>query len=609
MQKNELLKKDETIIRVLDIQGESALIIDCIKRTMPKWVTTAALSDYVLCSESELFQETDMTLIDMELLDAESRRFIHEHYTLIAGILPFVGDKKMRIYLIDYIATEKNVCKRTVGNYLCLYLVYQDMAVFAPKPKAEDKPLTKDEKNMRWALNKFFYNQNKNSLPAAYTMMLKERYCDSSGVLLPEYPSIHQFKYFYYKYRKLQNYYISRGGIKDYQKNYRPLLGDGVQEYASAVGMGMLDATVCDIYLVNEAGNLVGRPILTACIDAYSSLCCGYSLSWEGGTYSLRGLMVNVLSDKVEWCRKHGVFIHKEQWDSDKLPSIFVTDMGSEYKSETFEQIADLGVTVINLPSYRPELKGSVEKFFDLVQDTYKKHLKGKGVIEPDYQERGSHDYRKDACLTMADFEKVVLHCIVYYNSQRIVENFPYTEEMLQSNIEPYANSIFEWGKKQLGANLIQIDIEQVVLTLLPRTTGKFCRNGLKVNKMRYKNENFTEKYLSGGEVTVAYNPDDVSCVWLIQNGVYICFELIESRFKDMGLPEVQTMQTAQKELVKAAAKPNLQAQIELANHIEAIVSSVSGHGDVDIKGIRKCRQRERDKSHVDYVKDGVKNV
>lgn len=609
MQKNELLKKDESIIRVLDIQGESVLIIDCIKRTMPKWVITAALSDYVLCSESELFQETDMTLIDMELLDADSRRFVHEHFTLIAGILPFVGDKKMRNHLIDYLSGQKGICKRTIGNYLCLYLVYQDISALAPKQKTEDKPLTKDEKNMRWALNKFFYNQNKNSLPAAYTMMLKERYCDSSGILLPEYPSIHQFKYFYYKNRKLQNYYISRGGLKDYQKNYRPLLGDGVQEYASAVGMGMLDATVCDIYLVNEAGNLVGRPILTACIDAYSSLCCGYSLSWEGGTYSLRGLMVNVLSDKVEWCRKHGVFIQKEQWDSNKLPSIFVTDMGSEYKSETFEQIADLGVTVINLPSYRPELKGSVEKFFDLVQDTYKKHLKGKGVIEPDYQERGSHDYRKDACLTMADFEKVVLHCIVYYNSQRIVENFPYTEEMLQSNIEPYANSIFEWGKKQLGANLIQIDIEQVVLTLLPRTIGKFCRNGLKVNKLRYKNENFTEKYLSGGEVTVAYNPDDVSCIWLIENGAYIRFELIESRFRDMGLPEVQTMQTTQKELVKAATKPNLQAQIELANHIEAIVSSVGGHEDVDIKGIRKCRQRERDKSHVDYVKDGVKNV
>ena len=53
----------------------------------------------------------------------------------------------------------------------------------------------------------------------------------------------------------MQTYYISRNGLKDYQKNNRPLLGDGIQEYASCVGMGMLDATVCDIYLVNDAVN------------------------------------------------------------------------------------------------------------------------------------------------------------------------------------------------------------------------------------------------------------------------------------------------------------------------------------------------------------------
>ena len=227
-------------------------------------------------------------------------------------------------------------------------------------------------------------------------------------------------------------------------------------------------------------------------------------------------MILNIISDKQKWCNQYGINIEKSQWDADKLPAIFVTDMGSEYKSENFEQITELGVTVVNLPSYRPELKGAVEKFFDLVQITYKPHLKGKGVIEPDYQERGSHDYRKDACLTMADFEKVILQCIIYYNSQRIIENFPYTEGMIQNQIQPFASNIWEWGKTQTGVNLITVDKEQIVLTLLPRTTGKFSRFGLRVNKMRYKHENFTEKYLSGGEVTVAYNPDDVSAVWSI---------------------------------------------------------------------------------------------
>ena len=33
--------------------------------------------------------------------------------------------------------------------------------------------------------------------------------------------------------------------------------------------------------------------------------------------------------------------------------------MGSEYKSANLEQLAELGVTIVNLPSFRPELKGS----------------------------------------------------------------------------------------------------------------------------------------------------------------------------------------------------------------------------------------------------------
>ena len=195
--------------------------------------------------------------------------------------------------------------------------------------------MTDDEKNIRWALNKFFYTQNKNSLNTAYTLMLKEKYCNAEGVLLPQHPSFYQFRYYYRNHKKMQNYYISRNGIKHYQRNNRPLLGDGIQEFAPAVGVGMLDATICDIYLVNDAGGIVGRPILTACVDAYSGLCCGYSLSWEGGVYSLRNLMTNVIADKAGLCKKHGISINPLQWNCNMLPATLVTDMGKEYVSNT----------------------------------------------------------------------------------------------------------------------------------------------------------------------------------------------------------------------------------------------------------------------------------
>lgn len=608
MQKNSLWKNGESIIRILDFTDDKIFIIDCIKRNMPKWINRVDIAEYTKCSEQLLWEVTNKHKADVELMDADIRRFVHKHFTLIAGVLPYMADTKRRNEAIEQTAREMGISKQSIRYYLCLYLAYQDLSALMPKTKSEGRDLTADEKNMRWGLNKFFYTKNKNSLKTAYAMLLKEKYCDKSGQLLSEYPSFYQFRYFYRKHRNMQTYYISRDGLKNYQRNNRPLLGDGIQEFAPHVGVAMLDATVCDIYLVNEWGNLVGRPMLVIAIDAYSSLCCGYSLSWEGGTYSLRGLMLNVIADKVKHCEKFGIIIDKIDWDCDSLPATLVTDMGSEYKSENFEQLAELGVTIVNLPAYRPELKGQVEKAFDLIQGYFKPYLKGKGVIEPDFNERGARDYRKDAVLTMEQFEKVLIRCIIYYNSKRIIENYPYSENMLKANVKPYASDIWNWGICQTGADLLTVSANELILTLLPRTTGRLTRQGLKVNGLRYKHENFTEKYLSGGTAIVAYNPDDVSCVWLIENGAYICFMLIESRFGGVDLSKAQELKSRQKTLIKSVAEDNLQAHIELANHIEAIVNSTAAYSDIDIKGIRKNREREKQKQHIDYAKEGVKH-
>lgn len=608
MQKNELLKCGDGIIRILEGKDDSVLIVDCIQKSMPKWVQKSELSCYENCTEQEMTSVTGIIICEYDSLDKKSRCFAHEHFTLIAGVLPFIGDDRLRCSMISSIANEKNVSKQTIRNYLWLYLVYQDIAILVPKQKQKDRPLTQDEKNMRWALNKFFYTRHKNSLNTAYTLMLKEKYCDPSGMLLSEYPSINQFRYFYRKYNKMQNYYISREGLTKYQRDHRPLLGDGVQEFAPSIGVGMLDATICDIYLVDDAGNLIGRPILTACVDAYSSLCCGYSLSWEGGVYSLRSLMVNVIADKVKWCKGFGISIQPEDWSCTQLPATLVTDMGTEYQSDTFGQLAELGVTVVNLPAYRPELKGVVEKFFDLLQSSYKKHLKGKGVIEPDFQERGAKDYRKEACLTMHDFERIILYCILYYNRQRIMEDFPYTKEMLADDVKPYANYIWNWSKAQSGANLIPVTYEELVLTLLPRTTGKFSRKGLTVNKLRYKHDDFIEHYLHGGTATVAYNPDDVSCVWLLNDGIFTEFTLAESRFSGLNLVEADSLKASQKSREKSLRGDNLQAQIDLAGHIEAVANASVRSGDTHIKQVRHTRTTEQRRTHIDFVKGGAKN-
>ena len=603
MKKSSIINNKDRYFRVLEIKDNKVLAIDCIKRTMPKWFMMSDFNSYQEISESDLLKYLGVELIDIEELPSENKRIAYERYTLIAPVLSFISDKNHQKKVISKICADKNISKQTIRKYLCTYLVYQNISSLAPAQKTKERKLSADEKNMRWALNKFFYTKNKNSLKTAYTLMLKEKYCDSLGILPEHYPSFYQFRYYYRKHKSLQTYYISRNGIKDYQRNNRPLTGNGIQEFAPAAGVGMLDSTICDIYLVDDSKNLVGRPILTACIDAYSGLCCGYALTWEGGMYSLKKLMLNVISEKTEWCKQFGVSIKDEDWNCKSLPATLVTDMGAEYKSTNFENITELGVTLINLPPYRPELKGAVEKFFDVIQSSYKPYLKGKGVIEPDFQERGVHDYRKDACLTMELFEKIVLNCIIYYNTKRVIKSFPYTQEMLNKNIQPYSNNIWNWSIGQAGANLIPITKRDLLLTLLPRTTGVFSRMGLKVNKLRYNNDNYTEAFLKGNTATVAYNPDDVSSVWLIENGEYIKFDLIETRFENKSIEEVNNICELQKSVVSNSEQESIQAKINLALHIETIVNNVEKSPNINIKNINNTRRKERDKNHIDYMK------
>lgn len=599
MKKNDLILYNEQIHRILDYKDNQALIINCVKRTMPFFVYTDSIASCSICSENNLLSTCNLSMQEYDSLSSVEKKTAHIRYTLIAPVLPFISNEHMRSILINQISKDNSISKQTIRKYLCNYLSFQNISILVSSNKNNSKPLSNDEKNFRWALNKYFYSRFHNSLKTAYMLMLKEKYTDSNGSLLTDYPKFHRFKYFYQKTKKLQNYYISRDGISNYHRNTRPLLGCSVYEYANSIGVGMIDSTICDVYLVNEEKNLVGRPVLTACVDAYSGLCCGYSLSWEGGVYSLKLLMKNIIADKVEWCKKFNITINDDEWNCNKLPATLITDKGKEYTSYVFEQLTELGINIVNLPPYRPELKGSIEKFFDIVQNLYKPYLKGKGFVESDFKERGVPDYRKHACLTLNDFEKILLKCIIYYNTKRIIESFPYTEEMMNDNIKPYSNCIWNYSINKYGANLINVNSTDLDMTLLPRTKGKFTRKGLIVNSLRYKANGFTEQFLKGGDCVVSYNPNFTSCVWLYQNGQYIKFQLIDSLYNDLSFENATSLKNKHTDCIKQFEHDSLQAKIDLIEDIQTITNNCISQSKTNISSIKSTRMKEKRRTHI----------
>lgn len=442
-------------------------------------------------------------------------------------------------------------------------------------------------------------------------MMLRAKYCDAKGRLQPEYPSFWRFRYFFRQHRDPISESISREGIKAYQRNHRPFTG-AVSDYAGTIGTYMTDATVADIYIVSRLSRRpIGRPVIYTMVDAYSRLITGVYVGIEGGQYALRLLLQNTFADKVSFCRQHGLEIDPQDWPSRHLPAKIMTDRGSEFLGGPLENLCEgYGIEIENLPAYRPDLKGVVEKLFDLIQSAYKPLLKGKGVVESDIQERGAPDYRRQGTLDLEQFTAVVLRCVLYYNSQYIQSGFSRTPGMASAGITPTAAAIWSFCMAQDDCPVSVASDPKLLYALLPRADGKITQRGLELFNLRFSNCTFKKRFVSAGLngreiVKVAYSPDCLDTVYLYEDGDYIQFTLAQKMYFGKSLAEIADMQQNEKSESANWKRQELQAQIDLMNDIMQIADSaergISDKGKISPQ-IQRGRTIARTQEHMSMI-------
>ena len=479
MRQNDLLKSDNgDHLRVLLYGDQQSYVVNCQRCKMPFPISTPSLLQM-----EKLPQDMYRLLSLDEDISERQRQQRDRRAELIAPLLveECICDKSYRNRVLREIVSGNSISRKTVLQYLWLYWVYQSKNALIPAEKSptEKRPLSSDEKTIRWALNKFYYTPQKQSLQTAYKMMLRAKYCDAKGRLKPDYPSFWQFRYFFRQHRDPISESISREGIKAYQRNHRPFTG-AVSDYAGTIGTYMTDATVADIYIVSRLSRRpIGRPVIYTMVDAYSRLITGVYVGLEGGQYALRLLLQNTFADKVSFCRQHGLEIDPQDWPSRHLPTKIMTDRGSEFLGGPLENLCEsYGIEIENLPAYRPDLKGVVEKLFDLIQSAYKPLLKGKGVVESDTQERGAPDYRRQGTLDLEQFTAVVLRCVLFYNSQYIQAGFIRTPGMASAGITPTAAAIWSFCSAQDDCPVSVASDPRLLYALLPRADGKITQRG-----------------------------------------------------------------------------------------------------------------------------------
>lgn len=189
MRQNDLLKSDTgDHLRVLLYGDQQSYVVNCQRCKMPFPIATQNLIQM-----EKLPQDMYRLLALDEDISDRQRQQRDRRAELIAPLLvkECICDKSYRNKVLREIVSNASTSRKTVLQYLWLYWVYQSKNALLPteKSNAEKRPLSSDEKTIRWALNKFYYTPQRQSLQTAYKMMLQAKYCDVNGKLKPDYPS------------------------------------------------------------------------------------------------------------------------------------------------------------------------------------------------------------------------------------------------------------------------------------------------------------------------------------------------------------------------------------------------------------------------------------
>ena len=555
MQKNDIFESENELFRILEIQQNTAYVISITKLNAPRQANL---------EEIEQYKKIDALDTHYPVPTERQQQIMWQRYRIILPLILKACDKRERTRLLNEIAEQENITKNTLKNWLYKYLAYQDILVLCPVERDyEEQHISSELADVfRYSLNKWYLTPAKTTLKHTYERMIEKFFTDDSGVLKEEYPSYRQLQYYKQQNITKVNEYCSRNGKGYFSRNQRPLVHDGLSALYP-FEIYQTDAQILDLYVFKDyLYQEVGRPTLVVAIDVFSQAIVGYSVSFtSSNTSTIKALLFNII-------------------EKFPLPRVLITDRGKEFTSELIEQIS-IFTEIQVMEGYRPDLKGNIEKWFDILNDIWTPFFQGKGRVHKAREELPYDmiDYKSQAVITLEQFEKEILvKSIDYYNNDHILENYKYTPDMLKAasedKLKPTPTGLIEYATKTYALEFQPITPEILTLILLDRTTAKFTRKGLKLTtKLYYYNADYQNEMLIGKKtVIVAYDSNNISKIWMIENFVYTPFFLIQERYRDLSMSDYDRYMEIEKDLLSRYAKDELQAKIDLNKQIKAVV-------------------------------------
>lgn len=426
------------------------------------------------------------------------------------------------------------------------------------------------------------------SLRASYDQTILEYFNagrDHVGGVIPqtslEVPSEKQYRRVVEQYRRQNAVEVD---IKQRGERRHKLSGRAIIARTHAWGPGsiyQIDSTVADLNLVSRINRswIVGRPILYAVIDLYSSLIVGILVTLNYPSYlAAAAALYNANENKVAYAKRLGISLEPDDWLGCGLPRELVADRG-ELISKKSDYLTRLGIRLCNTPPYRADLKAMVERSFRTFNDLGVRWLDG-AVRGP--KERGESDPRLEATLDIYEFTQILVREIVYHQAC-YKPGFRMEADVIAAGIERTPGELWRWGIENRCGIITECNPDLVRMALLPRIQGSVTERGIMVKGLLFANERSIQSdwharaRLQGrSKIDISYDPRSANSIWAMLDDKYEEFVITDANGSyalNRSWEELDHYKTHELEQKHARKDAQLRAKALTDSNVEKIVA------------------------------------
>ncbi len=257
-----------------------------------------------------------------------------------------------------------------------------------------------------------------------------------------------------------------------------------------------VDHTRADVLVVDQSGEVLGRPWLTIVVDTYSRCIMGIHLGFDAPSSAVvclalrHGILPKQYSSAYEL---------QGNWGTYGLPQYLYTDGGKDFRSQHLEQVAtELGIVLCL--RRKPSDGGIVERPFGTFNTQFFSTLPG--YVNSNVIER-SPVAESEACLTLMQIERLLVRYLVdHYN--------PSVDARMGDQ-----SRIGRWEAGRI-AQLPLLGDRELDLCLMRRDQRTVYRSGyLQFANLTYQGEHLAA--YAGETVILRYDPRDITTIFIYQ--------------------------------------------------------------------------------------------